>query len=81
MTGKVIRERVNGYEEKAQTNQLDSKGMKDMPDSSVVFKGLYNHALFKSNLSKGNLQFIQNFSIALDTVISMIERSTTAFLE
>ncbi len=81
MADEVIREKVDNYEEMAQADQLNSEGIKEIADSPVVFEDLRNRALFKSQLSEEKITDRHNFSIVLDTIISMIERSAAASIE
>jgi len=80
MAEEVIREKVDDYEERAEANLLDNESIKEISDSPIVFEDLKNRALFKSDMSEKS-ENKNNFSIVLDTVIAMVERSAAASIQ
>lgn len=79
MVEEVINERVDTYEKLA--DQVEEDIAKEVTDSPLVFEDLRNRALFKSDLKKEDLAERQRFSLILDTVISIVERSVSVEME
>ncbi len=76
MLEEVINERVDAYEEKVE--KIEDDLVKEVTDSPLVFEDLRNRALFKSDIATEDLALRQRFSMILDTVIAIIERSAAA---
>lgn len=74
MMEEVINERVDAYE--ARAGQIVSDDVaRQTTDSPLVFADLRNHALFHSNIAKEAAADRQRFSLVLDTLVAIIERS------
>ncbi len=80
MTEEVIKERLAVYEEAANSENGEIL-VKEVADSPLVFKDLRNRAFFKSDLMEKEAERRQSFSIALDTIIAIIERSASVQME
>ncbi len=75
MLEEVINERVDKYEEHA--DELEGDIARELSDSPLVFEDLRNRALFKSDLAEEDLAARQRFSLILDTLIAIVERSVS----
>lgn len=75
MLDEVINERVDTYEKHA--DQVEEDIAKEVTDSPLVFEDLRNRALFKSDLKEEDLAARQKFSLILDTLIAIVERSVS----
>ncbi|MDZ7845537.1 MAG: hypothetical protein U5L96_01455 [Owenweeksia sp.] len=79
MLEEVINERVDSYE--AHADELQDDIARAVTDSPMVFEDLRNRALFKSNLKEEDLAARQKFSLILDTIIAIVERSISVEIE
>jgi len=76
MLEEVINDRADVYEKHA--DDIDEDVVKEVSDSPMVFEDLRNRALFKSDIAEDNFAERQRFSLILDTLIAIIERSVSA---
>lgn len=72
----IIEEKVEAYEQRSAAVEHA-----EMTDSPLVFKDLENYALFRSNLSEEDESSRGNFSVVLNVIIAIIERSIAVELE
>ncbi len=79
MLEEVINERVDAYEKHA--DHIEEDIAREVTDSPLVFEDLRNRALFKSDLKEEALAERQKFSLILDTVIAIVERSVAVEFE
>lgn len=82
MVEEVIKDKVDSYEEKAkELTEVSTASLMELSDSPKVFEDLRNRALFKSKNSETGPEVQLNFHMALDTVVSIIERSVAYEME
>lgn len=82
MVEEVLTERLEAYEGKEDAIEgVAEKDIREISDSPLVFDDLKNRALFKINGKPANEADHQNFLIALDGIIAIIERSASITIE
>lgn len=82
MLEEVINDRMDAYEKKAkEVENLPEGEMIKLSDSPLVFEDLKNRALFKTKSVDLDEVDRQSFNVALDTIISIIERSVSISME
>lgn len=82
MVEEIITERMEAYEKKADDDKDLLEGqVSKVSDSPLVFEDLKNRAVFKTKEDDADEADRQNFLVALDTIISIIERSASISME
>jgi len=82
MLEEVINDRMDAYAAKADEEKDLAEGqVAKISDSPLVFEDLKNRAIFKTKEDEADEADRQNFFVALDTIISIIERSASISME
>lgn len=75
LVNEVIEEKTKAYEDLEETSESE---LQNLTDSPQVFQDLRHRAMLKSGLSESGILTQNNYSMVLDAIITMIERSITA---
>lgn len=77
----VIDEKLEQYAAAAEQEDLELKDLDQLSDSPKVFQDLKTRAIFNAKLAEESLEKQFNYSLILDTIVSMVERNAAQSLE